>query len=248
MNGFAKLAIAAAAVVVVAIVGYNLLPSRGGVGGSSGPSVSPFPTPTPIPIHSGSLDAGTYKATLPGTKLTVQFTVPTGWTWDDPGILKKTGADLPDGHAIGIWTGDVQVYTDPCQWRTAAPNPPTGTTAQAVIDALAVQPQRHASAPVIRRGAGAGSPEQYAGWSIDLTVPTDTELVGGPCYGGEFRSWGPDENARFHQGPGQRDTVWALDVDGARLIVDAASFPATPATEMTEQAVVVSSMVFGHSN
>jgi hypothetical protein len=242
MGTYTKWVIAAAAVVVVAIVGYNLLPARGGVG------VAPSPSPSPSPVHSGSLEAGTYRATLPGTKVTLQFTVPTGWTWDDPGILTKTGADLPDGQAIGIWTGDVQVYTDPCQWRTANPSPPTGPTAQAVIDGLAVQPQRHASAPVIRRGAGADGPEQYGGWAIDLTVPTDTELVGGPCYMGEFRSWGPNENARYHQGPGQRDTVWAVDVDGARVVVDAASFPETPTAVMTEQAVVVSSMVFGHSS
>jgi hypothetical protein len=33
MNGYVKLAIAAAAVMVVAVVGFNLLPASGGVGG-----------------------------------------------------------------------------------------------------------------------------------------------------------------------------------------------------------------------
>ena len=62
MNAFAKLAIAAAAVVVVAIVGYNLLPGRStGVGGlpaspspsiSASPSASASPSTSPLPSDS----------------------------------------------------------------------------------------------------------------------------------------------------------------------------------------------------
>ena len=43
MNTYAKLAIAAAAVVVVAVIGINLLPASGGIGGQ--PAVSPSPSP-----------------------------------------------------------------------------------------------------------------------------------------------------------------------------------------------------------
>ncbi len=53
MNNIARLAIVAAAVVVVAVVGYNLLPGTGGVGGPSATaSPSPTPTPPPTPIAS----------------------------------------------------------------------------------------------------------------------------------------------------------------------------------------------------
>ena len=51
MNTLFKLAIAAAAVVVVALVGINLLPRSDGVGGS-GTSASPAPSPTASPSAS----------------------------------------------------------------------------------------------------------------------------------------------------------------------------------------------------
>jgi hypothetical protein len=44
MNTFAKLIVAAAAVLVVAVVGYQFLPSNGGVGGQ--PTIEPTPSPT----------------------------------------------------------------------------------------------------------------------------------------------------------------------------------------------------------
>jgi hypothetical protein len=44
MNGFAKLLAAAAAVLLVAVVGYQFLPTQGGVGGE--PTVAPSPSPS----------------------------------------------------------------------------------------------------------------------------------------------------------------------------------------------------------
>ena len=48
MNQALKLAIVAAAVMVVALVGINLMPGSGVVGGPA-PSLSPSPSPTPTP-------------------------------------------------------------------------------------------------------------------------------------------------------------------------------------------------------
>jgi len=44
MNTYAKLIVAAAAVLVVAVVGYQFLPSKGGAGGA--PTVAPSPSPS----------------------------------------------------------------------------------------------------------------------------------------------------------------------------------------------------------
>jgi len=52
MNTYAKLLIAAAAVVVVAVVGINLLPGGSSVG-ASGPSVPPAASPSPSPTRAG---------------------------------------------------------------------------------------------------------------------------------------------------------------------------------------------------
>src|SRR4029079_2026799 len=88
--------IAAVAIMVVALVGINLTPGSGVVGGpapslSPSPSPSPSPTPTPPPtaassdtspiileIGSTPLEAGTYS--LGGFPVMVTFDVPAGWS------------------------------------------------------------------------------------------------------------------------------------------------------------------------
>jgi hypothetical protein len=55
MNTFAKFALAAAAVLVVAVVGYNVLPGRGEVGQ---PTATPSPSPAPIAVGSFSSHGG----------------------------------------------------------------------------------------------------------------------------------------------------------------------------------------------
>lgn len=253
MNSFAKLAIAAAAVVVVALVGYNLLPGRGGVGVSPpSPSISASPSPSASisapAAQSGQLQPGTYTARVPGSNVTAQFTVPAGWNWVDGWILTKSTTDAPDGHGIGFLSGEAQVYTDPCQWEGSEPDPATGPTARALVDALAAQPLRGSSTPVERKAAGPRDPFQWSGWTIDTTVPADVDFT--KCDRGQFRSWGPDGNARYHQGPGQRDTIWAIDVNterDTRIQVVIASFPTTPEQTMAEIEAILDSMRFSGS-
>ena len=256
MNSYAKLAMAAAAVVVVAIVGYNLLPSSSGVGvAPASPSPSVFASPSPSTsgatggrpsdaVPDGSLPPGTYTSyAVNGTDINVRFTVPAGWKWKEGWILTPTAPDPPDGVAMAFWTGDMRVYTDPCRWRLSVPDPSTGPTAHDLVDALAAQPTRNASAPIERKAAGLGGPDAWPGWSIDLSVPSDIDFS--KCNDGEFRSWGQDRKARYHQGPGQRDTVWAIDVEsGVRVVVDVAFFPGTPEKLMTEVDAILRSMVF----
>ena len=87
--------------------------------------------------------------------------------------------------------------------------------------------------------------------AVDLTVPDTVTLA--DCDEGQFRSWGPENKARFGQGPDQRDLVWAVDVSGngveyggQRLIIDAASFPGTSADVMTEIEAILESVAVGH--
>jgi hypothetical protein len=261
MNTFAKLAMAAAAVVVVALVGYNLLPGRGGVGGapaSPPPSASTSPSSSASgaigggpsdAVPAGALKPGTYtKYRIDGTGINVRFTVPSGWTWVDEWILSPIGA-ANDDPAIGFWTGDIQVYRDPCKWRGTEPDPPTGSTARDLVDDLAALPARNASAPVERKAAGPGGAQlfQWPGWSIQLTVPQDADFS--KCDDGQFRTWGPERNARYHQGPGQRDVIWAIDADpssGAdgRVVIVVGSFPGAPAKTMADIDAILASMEF----
>ncbi len=257
MNTFAKLAIATAAVVVVAIVGYNLLPGGssnvGGTAATPSPSISASPSPSasastsPMPsdaVKEGSLEAGSYTHYgIDGLPVNVRFTVPAGWSWVSQFSLLTTG-DAADEIGIALWSGsELQVYTDPCQWEGAEPDPPTGPTARDLADALAAQPTRNASAPTERKAAGPDGPDQFAGWIVELTVPEDADFA--TCTRGEFRSWGPDEMSRYHQGPGQSDTVWAIDIDpDMRMVIDATYLPSAPQQTRTEIDGILDSLVF----
>jgi hypothetical protein len=263
MNSFAKWAIAAAAVVVVAIVGYNLLPSQGGVGATpvspspsvaasqaASPSVKASQAAAPIKLdgsfdQSRLLDAGTYAMTFGDTGVDVQFTVPDGWIWHGGWFLSKSNADAPDGDAISFWNGDFQVYTDPCQWEGTEPHPPTGLKAVDLVTALAAQPQRNGS-KVIEHAAtasGGAGPGTLTGYSVDVTVPADVDFT--KCDKDQYRSWGPNELEWYAQGPGQRDTVWAIDADpDSRVVVVTSSYPATPAATKAEGDQIIDSMTF----
>ena len=73
MNTYAKFALAAAAVLVVAVVGYNVLPGRGGVGG---PSATPSPSPAQLAAGSFSSHGGNIEldATGEGSNVTGSMT------------------------------------------------------------------------------------------------------------------------------------------------------------------------------
>jgi hypothetical protein len=100
MNAYAKIAVAAAAVIIVALVGYNLLPGRAGIGGpvatpTPTASLSPSSTPSapaalsPSPSGAfvscdesdngcaGDLTAGEHTTAAFSPKLT--YTIPSGW-------------------------------------------------------------------------------------------------------------------------------------------------------------------------
>ena len=160
----------------------------------------------------GGLDPGTYTSgDVDGQGFNVRFTVPAGWTWNGR-YLSKGGVGLPDGAAIFFFGGPVHVYADPCDWAGAEPDPSTGLAVGDLMAALIAQPMRSATPPIERPAASLSLRGRWPGMAVELTVP-DVNFAG--CDEGQFRSWGPDNNARSHQGPGQRDLVWAVDLSGA---------------------------------
>jgi hypothetical protein len=211
------------------------------------------------PLHVGDLDPGTYAyLDVDGKGFNVRFTVPAGWTWNGR-YLSKGGISPPHGAAIFFFGGPVQVYADPCHWAGSRSTPVSGTD---VIALLVPQPRRNPTNPT-SRGSHTPGPGGVAwpGESIELTVPDNTDFA--RCDQGQYRSWGPNEMLRSHQGPGQRDLVWAInsepvgglfDNQGRAVvppvaggpIIDAASFPGTPADVMSEIDVILNSIAVGH--
>jgi len=252
---FAALA-GVAAVVVVAVVAVGLYFNQpGGVGGvpptptqAPSPTAVPSPTaePTATPRPTSSPDAGLPEGPFEfednGTAMTV--TIPSsGWTFDRQFTVLIKGnevANLPEA-AILFWSFPVgtkfYVPGDPCQVTSTRPDTPA-TTVDDLAAALAAQASRDASEPADVTVGG------HAGKSITLHVPDDA--VPDQCEQGEFVSYGSEQDPlwRYHQGPGQIDELWIVDMDGAFWIIDAMYRPDTPPALVEEMRGIVQSATF----
>jgi hypothetical protein len=126
VNAYAKLAVAAAAVLIVAVIGYNLLPGRStGVGGPA-PTASPTAAPTATPStgpspsaafpawftpESGSGGAGILSSGRQTTRSftpTFTYSVPEGWvnSGDEAGFYGLF-PDTPANQAEVARSGDL---------------------------------------------------------------------------------------------------------------------------------------------
>jgi len=124
MNTYTKLAAAAAAIVIVAVVGYSLIPRGALIGGPSpatSPTLCPSPTPgsTPMALHDCQLVGGGRYLLQPfadAPDLTFTADIPAGWHGSPPvAILGPLGPEGPRGIAIAFLRVD-GLFRDPCHW------------------------------------------------------------------------------------------------------------------------------------
>ena len=245
MSNIARVAIAAAAVVVMAVVGYNLIPGNRGIGGiGPAPTASPTPVPTPTatPVAlptSGALAPGTYSVTdrsLTGVSR-VTLSVPAGWsipTATDMIVIKNEGQ--PGEVGLTTWVVS-HVFADACKWDTnALVN--AGTSVDQLVTALAAQKSRQASTPTALTVGG------FSAKRIDLTVsPT---LSTATCTNGNLRYWpgaGPDLGSGMCcNRAGNTDAIYVVDVNGARLVIVARHYPGSSAADQAELQAIVDSI------
>jgi hypothetical protein len=166
-----------------------------------------------------------------------------------PGRTVAAGTTSTAGHSTGGSLADPtvaiqfrqvgQVYGHPCQWQGTLSDP--GPSVDDLADALKDIPLRNATPPVdVVLDDRSGS---YLEWS----VPADIDFVARDTDGPDhyFESWtGGDGGDRYQQGPGQVDRLWILDIDGARLVIDAFDMPSATAAERAELLEVVGSIRF----
>ena len=131
MNAYAKLGVAAAAIIVVAVAGYAILPRTGP--GPGGPVATPTPSPTPVVTPSAVAyqceeASGCLGELAGGLQRTSQFapgftyTTPAGWfnQIDIPTLVGITPADQPADMLL-VWSGAVPAeQTATCQLRAKA--------------------------------------------------------------------------------------------------------------------------------
>ena len=256
MNKLVPIGLGAAAVVVALVVGTQLLlPAPAGPGG--GPSASPSPTPSPTASPSVTAPSPSLEGSLPegpvliwespsedAPSITMTISAP-GWIratadaveWLEKGTVVDNMPEaavlpgsLPPGTAF-------KVPADPCRWTSTLPETPA-TTAEEIVAALAAQASRDASEVVDVTVGG------YAGKMITLHVPSDADFA--ECDDGEFVSYANEggERWQWHQGPGQIDDFWFVNVDGSIVEIRAMYRPDTPLELLEEMRTVVESATF----
>ena len=225
MNTAVRLAIAAAAVVVVAIVAFNLLPGSSGPGG---PSPSPLPSATPRNF-SGVVEGGTELApgayvitVFPTVRMTID--VPEGWSKGryDWAIFSETA---PLSVAFVTVT---DLIADPCAAEPRSRVPELGTSVAALLEGLQDTPGIEAGAvtPTTLDGRPAQRLElaMAAGWDCGAEEPVLFDVPG-----------------REHlpaPAPGESLPLWLVDVDGTRVVIAMPSDGAAPAMVAEAEAIV----------
>jgi hypothetical protein len=178
---------------------------------------------------------------VPGT---YQFSVKANPGWGTPDALVevpsgfKDGDDVPgfyvvsrDGDAfLGLWTIE-HVQSDACL-RPQNDLMTPGPSVEDLAEALVAQKSTDASAPEPVTLAG------YRGLYVELASPRDVSKC--DQHPG---LWG-DPGSRGIYSDDQVDLLWILDVDGQRLVVDAAYGPTATTSELDELTSMVKSLEF----
>lgn len=246
MSNFARIAIAGAAVLLVAVAGIYILPKLGGVGG---PGASPTPSPLPstsamILPETGDLVPGTYYIdgdTIPQARR-MSFTVPAGWISSrssrtiDMRVAPELVIKATDSGRLVLGASAVdRVYGDSCHWRGTLVD--AGDSVAELTGALAAQSGRSASATTDVTVDG------FAGRRIELTTPDQNAAF---CDGGLFHDWpaaGPNDDVtgQFSQ-ENETDVVYVVDVAGSRLVIVATHSRTSTPQEVAELDSIVASI------
>ena len=191
MNKALAFGLAAAAAVIVAILGFRFLvpasPSIGGPTEPPSPTVSPTPAATtPQMPAAGDLDAGTYRVSR-DTPRPYTVTVPAGWNTEEGFINKGDSEAVVDGDVfVGSWI-ITHVFEDAClRPESDAEGLVEARTPAAITEALAAQGGHETVGPSAQTLGG------YPAQLLEFRVPADFDIA--TC-GGIIRLWpgaGPD--------------------------------------------------------
>jgi hypothetical protein len=255
MNTVTKLAIAAAAVLVVAVIAINLPRASGGVGGSGppvAPSSTPPPTASPSPPASaspsgpsavsfpdrGELAIARHTAIVDGTLFSFNVSTP-GWfsggdaTSGGGYIMKGKAGTRPTGQPdpsygwILFWSVD-GIYTDPCAQKKGPAVGPSAADLAVALNTIA-----GTEVTALSKGTVGGRDAKRA----LVTVPKDAA-----CAPDQFHLWYDETiGGRWPSLLPTSVRVWIVDVDGTRLFIETEMLdPATPTIDQEMQQMVES--------
>lgn len=254
MNALLKFAAAAAAVLVVAIVGWNLLPGpSGGIGGpspspTSAPTPSPTITPAPtstaiacdggIPGCAGPLKAGANTTT--NFQPALSFVIPAGWS--NPLDRTRAYTFYAPGNTLSLQIVSQVAIPEQVAGCTAQRKIGVGNTVADWVTFLTTHPGLVVSAPEPVTVGG------YSGMRVTFHVAATWTLN---CP----RSIAPAVFLITDNGPTPDRTYWIddqyttftiLDVAGETVIVHLESAPSPAANARDQQTVrpIIDSFTF----
>ena len=138
------------------------------------------------------------------------------------------------GQGISTWAVG-NVFANPCHSNDTLLDPPIDPSVDGLVAGLASQKGHPATTPTDVEVDG------YAGTYMEMTVPAGIDVA--DCDHGEFRTWAdPYGGCCRYLEAGQRDLLWILDVDGNRLVIDAALGPQTTKQDRADRTQMVESI------
>jgi hypothetical protein len=246
-SNFVRVALVAAALVIVAVVGYQFL----GDSNTGGPDMTPAVTPEPSaavipPLPEGALAAGTYRLRGPGT-MTIDATVPDGgWFGGPPNAIGGPVGESngPNGVAVAFFNAQT-INSDPCHWDKLGNGsaPPegdieVGPTVDDLTEALAGSSAYDSTTPVEVTLGG------FSGKRLDLQLSPDP--AGCDNFEGEENQYfvfGGPEGGQFAQGGANTWQVTIVDVEGTRLIAVLISYAETSSEHLSAAQGILESVI-----
>jgi hypothetical protein len=138
-----------------------------------------------------------------------------------------------EGQGLSTWAVG-NVFANPCHSNNTLMDPSIGSSVDALVTGLAAQKRHPATPPTDVELDG------YAGKYMEMRVPAAIDVA--DCDHGEFRTWSDPSGCCRYLEAGQRDLLWILDVDGNRLVIDAALGPDTTKQDRADRVQMVESV------
>ena len=253
VNSSFKLAAAAAAVLVIAVAAWQLLPGKGDAGDQPTPIPSPTAAQTPVAtgpaaLPEGTLSVGTYRLRpfASGT-MTIDATVPGGgWLGGPPNAIGGPVGESngPNGVAVSFFNAQT-INSDPCHWdKDGSGRAPqegdieVGPTVDDLAEALAAGSTYQSTTPVAATLGG------YSGKRLELQlVPDPSGCDSYDGAGNQYFVFGGREGSQYAQGGANTWQVTIVDVEGTRLIAVLMAYEETSAADLSAAPGIIDSVV-----
>ena len=243
MNNAVKYGLAAAVVAIAALLGFNYLVAPNiGSPGLGDPTPTPIstlaPSPTPVAVlnNQDPLSPGRYQAD-PLLPATVTVDVPAGWSAIGNAVITGPGGnDAPGGISIRFYPVG-NLFNNPSSYADGLLDPPVGPTVDDLVQAIVDQSEWISSTPIET------SIDGYPARLVTITIPDDAEFDTSKTPNGAFYLFQDTGSGQLYGwAQGQTFDVYAVDVDGERIVVEAFHYPGTTGSDLQEQQAVLDTL------